>query len=821
MTTSATYPSDGLTSPLAVPFPYLDKTHVRVSVNGGSPLPSTAYVWPTSGSIRLNTAVPAGQSIRIYRSTPAAALTTYHPGTTLTKDDLETDSLQALFRLEEVESVANRALVFDVDSPPFSPVLPDPVPGLPLVWNEGGNGISNGDLTLTGDMLLRSSLADADTTGLGAKLIGWKHNKSGAVKQWVLDELRRTVRPEHFGAVADGVTDDSAALSAAVAAAATINGEVVLTGGKTYRINSALVFTDIPVCIRSEGSNKAVIYHAGQSFDLLTIQGHSPGSQFLTAPVTVNSRAWPVASTTSIQVGDLMEVKSTLSWYHDPRPGSTDARKSELHRVAYISGNTVYTEDGANDGYNTATETVTLGFYRPVRVRLENIVVRAVRAPEGVDAANIGGIELKYCNEPMLVNVDVEDCAAAGITLTECYRPTVQGGHTFGANAFFTGYGVQTAGTAHAVIRGRRFWNCRRGVDISGEQIISRDSLIESNVVFGGGKDATGMDYGYDSTGTATNAFQYGFGSHGPADHTTYRGNITANLTNHYTPRGRNEVIESNKMIGRARTGMISIGFGEHLTVRFNTTYDGWAGLKNGTVYDGGPAVELRRPDWFVKIDGSADPTQSYEGARTGTIVIEDNDVSVQEAFLMFYTTAAGAVFNNVSIRNNRVRFFPKNSTTDCYLANNLFGSTEPMQGWSIGGNDLRMTGGRRLYNLGGISLADNTSIQSHQRSYRLTIGDDGVATVPLPEVGPGNFCRIIIDDGNSVYGCVRVAQLSTTMAPLGTPSLIGCASTSTGLTGTTGTDGQVNVALANGKLYVENRLGASTTLLVTVMHAR
>ena len=54
-------------------------------------------------------------------------------------------------------------------------------------------------------------------SGKGAWLVKWISALTGAVARWVGDRLRDTVHVTDFGAVGDGVTDDSAAVTSAIA----------------------------------------------------------------------------------------------------------------------------------------------------------------------------------------------------------------------------------------------------------------------------------------------------------------------------------------------------------------------------------------------------------------------------------------------------------------------------------------------------------------------------------------------------------------------------------------------------------------------------
>jgi len=511
---------------------------------------------------------------------------------------------------------------------------------------------------------------------------------TGATTRTVESKLRDVVSVKDFGAVGNGTTNDYVAILNALTAAA--GRTVLLENGKTYRIDQAINYSG-SVDLKSDGTNKATILHNGQSFTPLTIGSTTAAvTTTLSASQQINNRGWDVTSATGVLPGMLMEVISSASWYHDPRPESTDARKSELHRVAYVSGSTVYTEDPANDGYNVPTETVTVKFYSPISVKLENIAIRCVLPSPAVGAAAVAGIRVNYADNPLLIDVDVDNAAAVGISITGCYSAVVDRGHTHSSNAFETGYGVQITGSSHSVVRNRYFWQCRRGVDVSGANVISRHTLIENCTNLGGGINSEGTVYGW-TEGSTTGAPQFGFGSHGPADHTIYRGNRVAQMHTPFNVRGRNEIIENNYIIGRTRFGAIIATYGENLWVLNNKVYSGWTALKNSTIYEGGGNINTRRADWFLRF------TSSYQG---GEIVVEDNDVQIQDRYITFDT---GAVQANVTLAQNKVRFATQNSTDPVYLVYNE-GSTQNISGWRITNNDYLRTIGtgttNRFFNL-------------------------------------------------------------------------------------------------------------------------
>lgn len=95
----------------------------------------------------------------------------------------------------------------------------------------------SGDVTLTvpGDNSTLVSAADIAASG-GSSLVGYQPAGTGAVATTVQSKLRESVSVKDFGAVGDGVADDTAAIQAAINA----NAAVYIPAG-TYKINSTIV----------------------------------------------------------------------------------------------------------------------------------------------------------------------------------------------------------------------------------------------------------------------------------------------------------------------------------------------------------------------------------------------------------------------------------------------------------------------------------------------------------------------------------------------------------------------------------------------------
>ena len=123
-----------------------------------------------------------------------------------------TDGLSLDMELPSTTDRANKYLVFDAN-------------GLPIV--SAGSGT---------DTALRTDLAVSTVAAAGANLVGYRNSSASSTARTVLSKLRDTVSVKDFGAIGDGVADDAAAITAAIA-----TGKAVYLPTGTYNVLTTIV----------------------------------------------------------------------------------------------------------------------------------------------------------------------------------------------------------------------------------------------------------------------------------------------------------------------------------------------------------------------------------------------------------------------------------------------------------------------------------------------------------------------------------------------------------------------------------------------------
>ncbi len=147
---------------------------------------------------------------------------------------------------------------------------------------------ADGNLIRTYDNIYGSYSAASLAASSGASLIGYIEGDSGSVARTVQSRLRDRVSVKDFGATGDGVTNDTAAIQAALSAS---YGKTLLFPKGDYRVTSKLSvnFTSNYQGIEIDGDSRQarILWYGGNNTSVLEIRGTS--SVGFTAGVIVKS----------------------------------------------------------------------------------------------------------------------------------------------------------------------------------------------------------------------------------------------------------------------------------------------------------------------------------------------------------------------------------------------------------------------------------------------------------------------------------------------------------------------------------------------------
>lgn len=115
------------------------------------------------------------------------------------------------------------------------------------------------------DATADSNLTTALASSSGSSLVGFLQSGTGAVVRTVQSKLRDVVSVKDFGAVGDGVTDDTAAIQAALNTASGVGLTIYIPKG-TYKTTATLNWpTDWPAALVGDGVESTHINYTGAS----------------------------------------------------------------------------------------------------------------------------------------------------------------------------------------------------------------------------------------------------------------------------------------------------------------------------------------------------------------------------------------------------------------------------------------------------------------------------------------------------------------------------------------------------------------------------
>lgn len=223
----------------------------------------------TSTTVTFATAPSNGVSIVIMRTMPLTQETDV-----ANQGALLAQAHEAAFdeRVQQIQPIADHSTL--VVKLPVTLSNSGEVPNDPFVASADAQGAEGDGTTLADDTLLRADLADPSPAKGGA-LVAFKRQATGAVSRTVFDKLSEELSVKDFGAVGDGVTNDTAAIQAALNA---VGSNKVLRINHGIYLVSATLYAPYGATIIGDGFEFTQIYRTGDYGDTLVFGAAAAGN---------------------------------------------------------------------------------------------------------------------------------------------------------------------------------------------------------------------------------------------------------------------------------------------------------------------------------------------------------------------------------------------------------------------------------------------------------------------------------------------------------------------------------------------------------------
>lgn len=246
------YLADGTSAAFAYPFPIFETGDLVVSVSGAvqtSGFTVTGAGNTEGGTVTFATPPTAGRIVVLERRLPIARVTDFLEGGAFAANALNTELDYLVAALQQVDADNDTMLRYPAGENPGAVELPSLAnrAGKVLGFDGAGNPIA---------VPVDGTSAPADFTAPG----------TGAVTRAMSDKLADAISAKDFGAVGDGLTDDTIAIQLALAA----HDSVYLPPG-TYVVSSTITLDNAQSLIGAGASS--VLAATGNTFNVVEMPG--------------------------------------------------------------------------------------------------------------------------------------------------------------------------------------------------------------------------------------------------------------------------------------------------------------------------------------------------------------------------------------------------------------------------------------------------------------------------------------------------------------------------------------------------------------------
>ncbi|MFK5691270.1 right-handed parallel beta-helix repeat-containing protein [Ornithinimicrobium sp. LYQ92] len=442
------------------------------------------------------------------------------------------------------------------------------------------------------------------------------------------DELAVNVMDR--GAVGDGVTDDTAAIQAAVNAGATFGLPAFFPAGR-YRLTS-LVTLPSGASVRGVGAGTVIdIVGLGSSTaspkTAFQAAGTIEAAQAISVDVPKGAKSVTLAASTTLVRGDFVKLSSDQLFHV-----TANLRRGEIKRVEAVSGTVVTFEDATYDSY-AAGSGAKLQRMVPVQdITLADFTIegtdddnqeRGVFIDRG-DNIRITGVTFNYTDWNSINLRDVTN-----FKVTECTFRNVDWVSN-GPNYY--GLVVENA-SAHGVFANNHGTKCRHLFTTGYTQTVAgvaRFVVVEGNV------DTYSQSASYDT--------------HDGSEFITFANNTSSySEANGINCEGRETIVTGNQIIGHGTTGIYVRGGAENITISNNRVGNPTGAVAYSILVTKTHATHVPRR---ISVDGNM-----LSNAATHAVYAQNvEDLTIgSNTFAGVFTTYAIRVHNGVrtKITNN------------------------------------------------------------------------------------------------------------------------------------------------------------------------